>query len=56
MKYSKIITLFNLLLLSIPENLDIKKRFTLNIFMLDIINSYRGFRHSMGLPVRGQRT
>jgi hypothetical protein len=27
-----------------------------NIFMLDLINSYRGLRHSFGLPVRGQRT
>jgi hypothetical protein len=24
--------------------------------MLDLVNSYRGLRHSFGLPVRGQRT
>lgn len=28
----------------------------MNIFFLDLINTYRGWRHSVGLPVRGQRT
>lgn len=27
-----------------------------NIFFLDYLNTYRGLRHSKGLPVRGQRT
>lgn len=40
----------------IPANKSIKDRFLLNIFFLDLIVSYRGWRHSRGLPVRGQRT
>jgi hypothetical protein len=28
----------------------------LHVFLLDIITSYRGWRHYKGLPVRGQRT
>ncbi len=35
---------------------NIKDRKLLNIFFLDLINSYRGWRHARGLPVRGQRT
>ena len=27
-----------------------------NIYFLDFIGSYRGYRHSFGLPVNGQRT
>ena len=33
-----------------------QKKFLINIFFLDFINSYRGYRHVFGLPVRGQRT
>ena len=40
----------------IPKNKSIKDRLTFNIFFLDLIISYRGWRHSKGLPVRGQRT
>ena len=40
----------------IPNNKSIKNRYLLNIFFLDLIVSYRGWRHSRGLPVRGQRT
>jgi hypothetical protein len=40
----------------IPTHSDLKKKYTLNIFFLDVISSYRGWRHSKGLPVRGQRT
>ena len=40
----------------IPLNKNIKDRQLLNIFYLDLIMSYRGWRHSRGLPVRGQRT
>lgn len=40
----------------VPHKCSIKRRNTLNIFMLDLITSYRGWRHSRGLPVRGQRT
>lgn len=40
----------------IPNNKSIKERYLLNIFFLDLIVSYRGWRHSRGLPVRGQRT
>ncbi len=40
----------------VPKDSSLKKRKLLNIFFLDIINSYKGWRHSHGLPVRGQRT
>lgn len=40
----------------IPKNKSIKDRLIFNIFFLDLIISYRGWRHSKGLPVRGQRT
>lgn len=33
-----------------------KLRNTLNIHLLNILGTYRGWRHSRGLPVRGQRT
>lgn len=35
---------------------DLRKEVTENIKRLKQINSYRGRRHSAGLPVRGQRT
>lgn len=40
----------------VPFKCNILKRTTFNIFMLDLITTYRGWRHSRGLPVRGQRT
>lgn len=40
----------------VPQKKSIKDRRLLNIFFLDLINSYRGWRHARGLPVRGQRT
>jgi len=40
----------------IPINRSAKDRLLLNIFYLDLIMSYRGWRHARGLPVRGQRT
>lgn len=40
----------------VPLNKSINDRYLLNIFFLDLIVSYRGWRHSRGLPVRGQRT
>ena len=48
--------LLNMFYKIIPSKKNIKDRKLLNIFFLDIINSYRGWRHSRGLPVRGQRT
>ena len=33
-----------------------QKKYLTNIFFLDFINSYRGYRHIFGLPVHGQRT
>lgn len=56
LKTSKLISVYKLLLSVVPENKSLKKKTTFNIFMLDLINSYRGLRHSFGLPVRGQRT
>lgn len=38
------------------KNRNIKSRHNSNIFFLDFLNTYRGLRHSKGLPVRGQRT
>jgi ribosomal protein S13 len=40
----------------LPKKGLINKRSTLNIYLLDLISSYRGWRHSRNLPVRGQRT
>jgi ribosomal protein S13 len=55
-KVSKLLLLYNILLSIVPNNKDLKKKNIFNIFMLDFIGSYRGLRHSFGLPVRGQRT
>ncbi len=35
---------------------ELKRENMMNVKRLKEINSYRGTRHSMGLPVRGQRT
>lgn len=40
----------------LPSDLSILNKKVFNIYMLDSITSYRGWRHSRGLPVRGQRT
>lgn len=40
----------------IPATSDVKKRRLFHIFFLDLLSTYRGWRHSKGLPVRGQRT
>ena len=56
LKTSQLITIHKLLLGVVPENKELKKKMILNIFILDLVNSYRGLRHSFGLPVRGQRT
>lgn len=56
LKTSKIILIYKLLSNIVPENKNLKKKMIFNIFMLDLINSYRGLRHAFGLPVRGQRT
>ena len=53
---SKFVTIYKILLKIVPENKELKKKQIFNIFMLDLINSYKGLRHSFGLPVRGQRT
>lgn len=39
-----------------PKSRNLKNRVDCNIFFLDFLNTYRGLRHSKGLPVRGQRT
>ncbi len=53
---SKWLILNNLLDSVIPNNKTLKKRRLINIYFLDFIGSYRGYRHSFGLPVNGQRT
>ena len=55
-KNSKWFILLNLLDVLIPENKSLKKRLLINTYFLNFIESYRGYRHSFGLPVRGQRT
>jgi len=55
-KNSKWLILNNLLDNIIPNNKTLKKRRLINIYFLDFIGSYRGYRHSFGLPVNGQRT
>ncbi len=55
-KNSKWFILLNILDSLIPENKNLKKRLLINIYFLNFIESYRGYRHSFGLPVRGQRT
>lgn len=52
----KWVILLKLLTGLIPNNKSVKERLILNIFFLDLIVSYRGWRHARGLPVRGQRT
>ncbi|MEK7169088.1 MAG: 30S ribosomal protein S13 [Patescibacteria group bacterium] len=39
-----------------PTEGDLSRRVRLNIGRLQAIGSYRGIRHTKGLPVRGQRT
>ncbi len=49
--------IFSVCLYSIvPFGLNIKKKNIINIYILDMITCYRGWRHFRGLPVRGQRT
>lgn len=55
-KNSKWYIFFNILDVIIPNNKNLKKQKLINIFFLDFISSYRGYRHSFGLPVKGQRT
>lgn len=55
-KTSQLITIYRILLDVVPDNKSLRKKMIFNIFMLDLINSYRGLRHAFGLPVRGQRT
>lgn len=40
----------------VPFKCNVLRRMTFNIYVLDMITSYRGWRHYRGLPVRGQRT
>lgn len=40
----------------VPNKSNLKRRVLLNVLILDLITSYRGWRHYKGLPVRGQRT
>jgi len=39
-----------------PQSIALHKKQTLNIYTLDMIQSYKSIRHSRGLPCRGQRT
>jgi len=46
----------NLIYKIIPKKHNLRRRLISNLFVLDLINSYKGWRHFKGLPVRGQRT
>jgi ribosomal protein S13 len=52
----KMFVVYNILLNIVPQDRELRKKVIFNVFMLDLINSYRGLRHSFGLPTRGQRT
>lgn len=39
-----------------PSKVDIETKYKLNVFLLDILQTYKGWRHTKGLPCRGQRT
>lgn len=39
-----------------PVPIALHKKHTLNVYLLDMIQSYKGVRHARGLPCRGQRT
>jgi len=39
-----------------PMPIALQKKHTLNVYVLDMIQSYKGVRHARGLPCRGQRT
>jgi len=39
-----------------PIPIAIAKKHTLNVYLLDMIQSYKSTRHARGLPCRGQRT
>jgi len=53
---SQWVSLIKLLYTIVPYSKSLKKKRLINIYYLDLISSYRGWRHSKGLPVRGQRT
>lgn len=55
-KVNKWLLLNNLLMNIVPKNQTTQKKLLSNLYMLDYVNSYRGYRHLMGLPTRGQRT
>lgn len=55
-RFSKNLALFKTLFCIFPQHNNVRKKHIINIFLLDVINSYRGFRHAVGLPTRGQRT
>lgn len=53
-EYWSVLSFFLFDIIPFRKKLDKKK--LANIFFLDLISSYRGWRHLRGLPVRGQRT
>jgi len=48
--------LFSILLKKFPVKLSARSKFLTNVFILDILQTYKGWRHAKGLPCRGQRT
>ena len=48
--FSDFVSLFSI------NNKSFKEKNITNIYILDLLCTYKGWRHSRGLPVRGQRT
>lgn len=56
MKQKDFFQFFSFLTLFQPMHFTFKTRLSYNILFLDLIATYKGYRHCYGYPVRGQRT
>jgi len=53
---SKFFSFYLLFCCFVPVNKSLLNRHLVNIYFLNLVCSYTGYRHFFGLPVRGQRT
>jgi len=53
---SKWTAFVNTIKIIFPQKVHVRSKCLANVFMLDILQTYKGWRHAKGLPVRGQRT
>jgi len=56
LNFTKLHRLTRLIERSFLVDFELKRRLTLNLSFLKTAKTYRGFRHSSGMPTRGQRT